>query len=75
MTWVCHGIFQMMVTPSTGIIERVYAVQRTNIARDFVKSKIQQENSRDFFTSDNFLKTSSLSNKLYPLSTKLSEQL
>lgn len=73
MTWVCHGIFQMMVTPS--IIERVYAVQRTNIARDFVKSKIQQENSRDFFTSDNFLKTSSLSNKLYPLSTKLSEQL
>lgn len=51
MTWVCHGIFQMMVTPS--IIDRVYAVQRTNIARDFVKSKIQQENSRDFFfTSD-----------------------
>lgn len=73
MTWVCHGIFQMMVTPS--IIECVYAVQRTNIARDFVKSKIQQENSRDFFTSDNFLKTSSLSNKLYPLSTQLSEQL
>lgn len=32
MTWVCHGIFQMMVTPS--IIERMYAVQRTNIARD-----------------------------------------
>lgn len=51
MTWVCHGIFQMMVTPS--IIERMYAVQRTNIARDFAKSKIQQENSRDFFfTSD-----------------------
>lgn len=46
MTWVCHGIFQMMVTPS--IIERMYAVQRTNIARDFAKSKIQQENSRDF---------------------------